>query len=126
MFFASSSPAFASRQAFRPTGRSLERFLDEARQVNPQRGCSVEQDAKSYTLTFDIPGISREQLTIGIEGSVVRIQSKDDAPRKYRAAYELPSDLDVANSQAKLENGVLTLQLAKLAPVSKVTELAIG
>ncbi|MBP6852664.1 MAG: Hsp20/alpha crystallin family protein [Rhodoferax sp.] len=126
MFFATTTPAFAGRHAFRPTGRSLERFLDEARQVNRQQACGVEQDEKSYTLTFDVPGITREQLTIGIEGSVVRIQSKDDAPRKYRAAYELPIDLDVANSQAKLENGVLTLKLAKRAPVNTVTELAIS
>jgi HSP20 family molecular chaperone IbpA len=126
MFFATTTPAFSGRHAFRPAGRSLERFLDEARQTTRQQACDLEQDEKSYTLRFDVPGISREQLTIGIEGSVVRIQSKDDAPRKYRAAYELPTDLDVANSQAKLENGVLTLKLAKLAPVSTVTELAIG
>lgn len=126
MFFATTSPAFMGRQAFRQTSRSVDRFLDEARQVRRQQNCAVEQDEKSFTLSFDVPGISREQLTIGIEGSVVRIQSKDDAPRKYRAAYELPSELDVANSQAKLENGVLTLKLAKLVPVSKAAELVIN
>ena len=126
MFFATTSPAFMGRQAFRQTSRSVDRFLDEARQVRRQQNCAVEQDEKSFTLSFDVPGISREQLTIGIEGSVVRIQSKDDAPRKYRAAYELPTELDVANSQAKLENGVLTLKLAKLVPVSKASELVIN
>ena len=126
MFFATTNPAFTGRQTFRQTSRSIDRFLDEAQQVRRQQNCAVEQDEKSFTLSFDVPGISREQLTIGIEGSVVRIQSKDDAQRKYRAAYELPTELDVANSQAKLENGVLTLKLAKLVPVSKASELVIN
>ena len=126
MFFATTAPSLMGRNAFRPSSRSFERFLDETVQANRHCARSVEQDEKSYTLSFDVPGITREQLTIGIEGNVVRIQTRDDAPRKYKAAYELPTDLDVQGSQAKLENGVLVLQLAKLAPVRKVTELAIN
>ncbi len=126
MFFATTAPSLAGRQAFRPAARSFDRFLDDTVQASRYQARSVEQDATSYALTFDVPGITREQLTIGIEGSVVRIHTRDDAPRKYKAAYELPTDLDVAGSQAKLEHGVLTLKLAKLVPVSKVTELAIN
>ncbi len=126
MIFATTAPSLLNRQAYRPGGRSLERFLDDAMQVNRYKASSVVQNEKAYTLTFDVPGISREQLGIDIEGSVVRIQTKDDAPRQYKAAYELPTDIDVATSEAKLENGVLTLKLAKVVPVSKVTELAIN
>lgn len=126
MFFATTNPSLVSRHAYRPGGRSLERFLDDAMQVNRCKTSGVVQDEKSYTLTFDVPGISREQLGIAIEGNVVRIQTKDDAPRQYKAAYELPTDIDVAISEAKLENGVLTLKLAKVVPVRKVTELAIN
>jgi len=126
MFFATTAPSLVGRQPFRPAGRSFDRFLDDTLQASRYQARSVEQDDKAYTLSFDVPGITREQLTIGIEGNVVRIQTRDDAPRKYKAAYELPTDLDVGSSQAKLENGVLTLTLAKLAPVSKVTELAIN
>jgi HSP20 family molecular chaperone IbpA len=126
MFFAATTPVILGRQAYRTSGRSFERLLDDAVQANRHLASGVEQDDKSYTLSFDVPGVTREQLTIGIEGSVVRIQSRDDAPRKYTATYELPTDLDVGSSQAKLENGVLTLKLAKLAPVSRVTELAIN
>ena len=52
--------------------------------------------------------MAREQLTIGIEGQVVRIETQADAARQYKAAYELPQDIDAAASAAKLENGVLT------------------
>lgn len=126
MFFATTNPAFTGRSAFRPTNRSLERFMTDALQGSHAQACTVAQDDTSYTLSFDLPGISREQLSIGIEGSVVRIDTTEGAPRRYRAAYELPTDLDVASSQARLENGVLTLKLAKQVPVSKVTQLVVN
>jgi HSP20 family molecular chaperone IbpA len=55
----------------------------------------------------------------------VRIYSKEGAPRHYRAAYEMPQEIDAATSQARLENGVLTLKLAKVVPVSKATEIDV-
>jgi HSP20 family protein len=85
----------------------------------------LAQDDTSYTFSFDVPGMAKEQLTIGIEGNVVRLESVADAKRQYKAAYELPQDIDVSASEAKLENGVLTLKLAKLVPVNKVTQLPI-
>ena len=118
------------RPAFNPALRSLDRFLDEAilapAAAVKANSYSIKQDDKAYTLSFDMPGIAKEQLSIGIEGNVVRLESKADAPRQYKAAYELPQDIDVSASDAKLENGVLTLKLAKKVPVSKVTQLTIN
>lgn len=125
MFFATTAPASLRRHAYSPAGRSLERFLAETQLATRQKSCTVAQDEKSYTLTFDVPGIARDQLNIGIEGNIVRIDTKEGAPRQYKQAYELPQDIDVATSEAKLENGVLTLKLGKLVPVSRVTTLPI-
>ena len=126
MFFAATSPSLGYRRAYAPTGRSLERFMTQALQASRDQAVALEQDDKSVTLAFDVPGITREQLSIGVEGNVVRIQTKEGAPRQYKAAYELASDIDAATSEAKLENGVLTLKLSKVVPLSKVTELAIN
>jgi HSP20 family molecular chaperone IbpA len=57
---------------------------------------------------------------------VVRIESKAEAKRQFKAAYELPQDIDVSSSEAKLENGVLTLKLGKQVPASRVSELQIN
>ena len=124
MFFAT-TPASLRRRAYAPAGRTLERFLEETQLASRQKSGAITQDDTSYTLTFDTPGIGKDQLSIGIEGSVVRIQTREGAPRQYKAAYELPQDIDVAHSEAKLENGVLTLKLGKQVPVSRVTELDI-
>ena len=125
MFFATTAPAISRRQLYSPAGRSLERFLDEAVVATRQKSAAIEQDETSFTLSFDVPGIAREQLSIGIEGSIVRIEPKEGATRQYKSAYELPQDIDVSASVAKLENGVLTLKLVKVVPLNKVAELVI-
>ena len=125
MFFATSSPAFARRHGLAASRHPLQAFYDEALQTGSRLSGPIEQDANSVTLRFDMPGVTREQISIGIEGQVVRVQSKEGAPRQYTAAYELPTEIDTAASEARLENGVLTLKLGRLQPVSKVTELAV-
>lgn len=126
MFFAASHPANLPafvRVSHDPQSlRALDRLANEKR----ASGYSITQDEQAYSLQFDVPGIAKEQLSIGIEGSVVRIESQPDAPRTYKAAYELPQDIDVSASDARLENGVLTLKLVKKAPVSNVSHLAIN
>ena len=124
MFF-TTTPAALGRHIYAPATRSLERFLSQAQASGGQRSVVTTQDETSYTLTFDLPGIAKEQLSIGIEGNLVRLASKQGAPRTYKAAYELPQDIDVASSEARLENGVLTLKLAKAVPASRVAELTI-
>ena len=124
MFFAAASPRL-HRNVYASTGRTLERFLDEARTGARRAETHYTQDETSFTLSLDMPGIAKDQLGISIEGAVVRVQSKEGAPRLYRAAYELPQEIDAAVSEARLENGVLTLKLFKKVPVSKATEIAI-
>jgi HSP20 family protein len=122
MFYA---PAVRTR-AFAPRSfdRSFERFFSDAFSHAPS--LQVEQDDKSWTLSLDVPGLAREDLTISIEDAVVRIESKADAKRQVKASYALPLEIDVATSEAKLENGVLTLKLGKKLPVSNVSQLAIN
>ncbi len=125
MFFATVPPQFR-RYNYGPSGRALERFMQEAQcAVGSASPSNSAEDETAYTLTLDVPGVTKEQLSIGIEGTVVRISSKEGAPRQYKKAFELPQEIDSAQSSAKLENGVLTLRLVKVVPVSKVTELAV-
>jgi HSP20 family molecular chaperone IbpA len=121
----------ARRSAFnapRSADLALQRFLlGSFASAAPagSAGVTVTQDDKSTTLQLDVPGLSRDQLTISIEGNQVRLQSVEGAPRQVQRAWELATDIDAAHSTAKLENGVLTLTLARLEPVSKATQLSI-
>jgi HSP20 family molecular chaperone IbpA len=116
MFFA---PALRTR-AYVPArsfDRSFERFLNDSFFGAAATGLKVEQNDEAWTVSLDMPGVSREQLTIDVDGAVVRVATVQDAPRQYKAAYELPAEIDAEATSAKLENGVLTLTLAKKKPV---------
>jgi HSP20 family protein len=126
MFFATTTPVSFNRQAFPHASRSLERFIEETQRISRQGAGVISQDETSFTLSFDVPGVAKDQLSIGIEGPILRIESKEGAPRQYKKAYELPQDVDVGRSEAKLENGVLRVKLGKLLPQSRVTELTIA
>jgi len=73
-----------------------------------------------------VPGIAKDQLSIGIEGNIVRLSSKEGAPRTCRQPTSCPWSIDVSSSEARLENGVLTLKLAKVIPATRVAELTIN
>jgi HSP20 family molecular chaperone IbpA len=118
MFFAPVVSDF--EPVFRTLSPDFRRFVRTA-----TRSVQVEQDDKAWTVSLDVPGVSRDELSIQIEDNVIRIETKAEAKRAFKAAYELPQNIDAAASDAKLENGVLTLTLAKEVPVSKARALEI-
>ena len=124
MIFTSANPNLR-RSVYGPALRSLDRFLDDAVAVAKNAGTQLKEEEKHWELSIDVPGVSRDQLNIAIEGATVRVTTVEGAPRDYRKAYEFAQEVDTAASHAKLENGVLTLTLAKLVPQSKATNLNI-
>ena len=72
-----------------------------------------------------MPGLAREQLQITLEGKRVVLKSIEGAPRHVHRAWELQDDIDTATSTARLENGVLTLTLAKQPPAAKAVEIVV-
>ena len=108
-----------------PLDKFLNDTLSSLSSGSAARATSVEDLETSYKLQLDVPGLSKAQIDIGIEGDVVRVTSKADAPRQVKAAWRFPVEVDVAASNATLEHGVLTLTLGKKVPVSNVSQLTI-
>ena len=125
MFF-TATPSDARRSGYGPALRSLDRFLDEALTAAKSVGAQLKEDDKSWTLSIDAPGVSREQLAIAIEGQTVKVETVEGAPRQYKKLYEFAQEIDAAASSAKLELGVLTLTLSKRLPESKAITLSIN
>ena len=124
------SRSFQRQSAPLVSNGALESFLDDTigslSGSRSAHSATVEDGDKAYSLQLDVPGLAKEQLDIGIEGDVVRVSSKTDAPRVVKAAWRFPLEIDTAESSAKLEHGVLSLTLAKKVPVSNVTHLSIS
>ena len=121
------APALRTRSFVPARGvdRSFERFLAESFFAPVKTGVKVGQNEEAWTVSLDVPGVTREQLTIDVDGAVVRVATAKDAPRQYQAAYELPADIDAEATSAKLENGVLTLSLGKKKPVATSRQIEV-
>ena len=100
----------------------------------------VSETDAGYSVSFEVPGVTREQLKVSVEGRRVSLDTVDEttavadspadqpkpaAPRvlhrersstRYARSVSLPSEVDAGRTTAKFENGVLTLTLAKKVP----------
>lgn len=119
--------------------------FDDNAPVNARRRVSgfavdIHEDEKTYSLVANLPGLSKEQINVEIDGNQVTISAQTHfeseskpaegaAPARrllrserytgsFARAFTLPSEIDEAQSQARYDNGVLTLTLPKKAQVS--------
>ena len=125
----------ASHRAFdRLFDESLDRFLGGASAPAATRtpAMDVVETDTAYLVQLDVPGATKDQFQVTVEGRRVSIETaaptaaeaKDGERVLYRersaSAYArtvaLPAEVDQAASQAKFENGVLTLTLVKKVP----------
>lgn len=98
-----------------PSDYGLERFLRNAFGGLAPTFHDMEEDEQSWTLRVDVPGVPREQLRVQISGNTVEVETDKECRRQVRARYDLPAEIDVDGSEAKLQDGVLSLKLAKAA-----------
>jgi HSP20 family protein len=95
----------------------------------PEIKLDVTEDDKSYRVKADVPGVSKEDIKVAIDGSQVSISAevkKEKEEKKgenvvrseryygkqYRS-FSLGHDIDQAKAEAKYEAGVLELTLPK-------------
>ena len=105
-----------------------------------QPAIDVSESDRGYVVTLDVPGVTREDVKVSIDGRRVSIVAEarvaeapaeaatagDAAPKStdrlilreralasFARSFTLQSEIDQSSSQARLENGVLTLTLTK-------------
>ena len=130
--------------------RSFDRLFDESLFGAPSRAeapatrspaLDVAETERSYTVKLDLPGAAKEDVKIAIEGRRVTVEAttarndeKKDGERvlyaersvaSYARSFTLPVEVDQAESSAKMEHGVLTLQLAKRG-ATKASQLTVN
>lgn len=88
----------------------------------------IAEDGAGITVTADLPGVEKRDLSIKVEGrtlsilaplslgeanSLVSVYSEIRA-NHYRRVFELSRELDCAAIEATMKDGVLTLRIPKL------------
>lgn len=89
----------------------------------------VRANGEEFVVTATVPGLKAEDLSVEVLGDVVTIQAQVNAPEgegpdsswllreraygKFRRAFRVPAEVDSAQVEATLEDGVLTLRLPK-------------
>ena len=123
----SAADALTRSKAYAQVGRLVRDLSGNSSALAPKLASSpLQEDDKAYSLSLDLPGVSKEHLRIQIEDTVLRVETLEGAPRNYRAVYEFAQEIDSASSQARVEHGVLHLSLTKKLPLNKATELSIS
>ncbi|HUP98602.1 MAG TPA: Hsp20/alpha crystallin family protein [Usitatibacter sp.] len=93
----------------------------------------VKETAESYTVSAELPGVRKDQISVEIEGNEVTISAETrrepaaEAEKFLRVErffgktarrFALPQELDESKAQARFVDGVLELTLPKKAAVT--------
>ena len=121
--------------------RNLERFFDDglsglfgesrepATAALRSPALDVSETEQAYTVKLDMPGVPKDAIKISIDGRRVTVdaeqrreeEQKDGERLLYRErsvsrfarSFALPQEISQSDSNASMDHGVLTLQLAK-------------
>lgn len=135
----------------RDLGRAFDRLFDDTVErvfaatpptptATRQPALDLRETAQSYSVQLDLPGVAKDDVKVTIDGKHVRIEAaarsegqaaegerlllRERSATAYARSFTLPVEVDESASQAKLENGVLSLTLTK--KLKPATQLPIG
>lgn len=110
----------------RQVARALRQFDADATRTP---ALDISEDDKAYAVTVDMPGVAKEAVKVRIDGRRVHIETataeaaeptdgsrvlyRERRAASYARSFALPTEIDQGQSQARFENGVLTLNLVK-------------
>jgi HSP20 family protein len=126
MFFAPAIRNDSAVPALGVANDAFERFMGDVFGGLRTPWQAMDEDDKSWTVTMDLPGVAREQLSVTTTGKVLRIETSPEAPRQFKGVYEMPAAINPDGCEAKLENGVLTLKLRKLEQASPSRQITVN
>ena len=127
----------------------LSRWLQDASRGNDELisgtfvpATDVYEDEHSFVLKFEVPGMEEKDLDLRLENNTltVRGERKFETEEKeenfhrierrygsFARSFTLPNTVDTENVDARYENGILTVKLAKRAEAKpKQIKVSVG
>ena len=115
----------------KPFGRTtlfddMERLFDGLTPLSTHVGLgtkyAVSNDENQLELALDVPGRTKQDLELNLEEGVLTISGKTEVLGQKREIYQrfsVPSETDMDNVSATVENGLLLLSLPKIVSARK-------
>lgn len=111
-----------------PLFRGLETFLDDQseRSASFTPACNISEYEKHYLLSFDMPGLKKEDLNIELDGRQLTVTGERKFEKneskihfsefrygKFSRSVTLPEEIKGEEISANYENGVLYVAIPK-------------
>lgn len=102
--------------------------------------CDVEETDSHYLVSFDVPGIAKENIKIELVDGMLTVTGERRAEQdqkkssqhliersygQFKRSFSLPAQIDNENVEANYHDGVLTISIAK-AESAKPRQIKIG
>jgi len=102
--------------------------------------CDVADEGDRYVITTEMPGVSKQDVKLNVSDNTVEIsaehkeeeeEKKKNYVRKerksvsYHRTLPLPEKVDSSKATAKLNNGILTVEIGKVNPTPKPKRASI-
>ena len=100
----------------------------------------IIHDDQKYQIIVDLPGLTRDQIKVTFKDNVLTISGKKEGNEfaesvsylineriagRFERRFALPEDVNGSKLSAKLENGILTVELPKLTKSESKDEVEI-
>ena len=111
-------------------GKKFKEVLSNVASHLPLSNLSRNRQKETYTIEVDLPGVSKEDINVSIEGDYLTVTAErkmqkevkeedyylmESAFGKYTRSFYLPEDIDRDSIDAHYENGRLTITFEKVA-----------
>lgn len=108
------------RNAVTPWTRTVEPAIDRffARALDVpvwSAGADVEELEDRAVIRLEVPGVRPEQVAVSVEHRTLTVKVERDGKGTFSRQYTIGGKYDLAQVQAALELGILTLTLPKAA-----------
>ena len=96
--------------------------------------CDILDEGDHYVINAELPGVSKEDIKLNVYDNTVEIsaehkeeteEKKKNYVRKERRAFSyhrslpLPDKVDSSKAKAKMNNGILSVEIPKVTPTPK-------
>ena len=84
---------------------------------------NIMNNDKEYSITVNIPGFDKEQISLEVRGSdlIIYAENKEqENHQKVKTIVQIPNDTDSKGIKSMLVNGILTITIPRAKPQTQV------